>query len=87
MEKIFYNGTIITMDEKNKEVEAVYVKEGKIAQLGTFEEVSKLKNDQTEKFINAMPDDMNNLDLDVDKMLKQAEKLSQLEHFDVIKKI
>lgn len=48
MEKIFYNGTIITMDEKNKEVEAVYVKEGKIAQLGTFEEVNKLKNDQTE---------------------------------------
>lgn len=47
----------------------------------------ELKNDQTEKFINAMPDDINSLDLDVDKMLKQAEKLSQLENFDVIKKI
>ena len=47
----------------------------------------ELKNDQTEKFINAMPDDINSLDLDVDRMLKQAEKLSQLENFDVIKKI
>ena len=47
----------------------------------------ELKNDQTEKFINAMPDDINSLDLDVDRMIKQAEKLSQLENFDVIKKI
>lgn len=48
MEKIFFNGTIITMDEKNKEVEAVHVKEGKIAHVGKLEEVLQYKTEQTE---------------------------------------
>ena len=47
----------------------------------------ELKNEQTEKFIDAMPEDMNNLQLDVEKMTELASKLNNLENINVIKKI
>lgn len=47
-ETIFYGGTIITMDEKQPHVEAVYVKDGKIAAVGTYEEIGAYKHEGVE---------------------------------------
>lgn len=48
MEKIFFNGQIVTMDECNMNVEAVYVKDGKIFSVGSLEDIMKFKNENTE---------------------------------------
>lgn len=45
---IYYNGTIITMEEDNLNVEAVYVEDGKIVKIGTLEEIQSKKDEQTE---------------------------------------
>lgn len=47
MEKIFYNGKIITMDDHNKEVEAVFVKDGIISAVGNLDDINKLKTKDT----------------------------------------
>lgn len=39
MIKLFYGGTIITMDEENPRAEAVLVEDGKIAAVGTYDEL------------------------------------------------
>lgn len=44
---IFYNGTIVTMDEHQPETEAVLIEQGKITKTGTKEEVLKFKDDNT----------------------------------------
>lgn len=46
-EKIFYNGDIITMEDKQK-AEAVYVKGGKIEALGSKDTIFALKTEETE---------------------------------------
>lgn len=48
MDKIFYGGKIITMDDKNMEVEAVLVKDNLIDKVGSLEEIMKLKTDTTQ---------------------------------------
>ena len=49
MNKIYYNGDIITVDEKNPSVEAIAIKDGIIAKVGSNEEVLKLADANTEK--------------------------------------
>ncbi len=43
MDKIFYNGTIRTLDDNHTVVQAVGIKDGKIAFLGTNEEAEKIE--------------------------------------------
>ena len=38
-ETLYYNGTILTMDEKNPKTQAVLVKNGTIKAVGTYEEL------------------------------------------------
>lgn len=38
---LFFNGDIITMEEENKNPEAVYVNNGKIKRVGSLEELKK----------------------------------------------
>lgn len=38
---LFFNGDIITMEEDNKNPEAVYVNNGKIKRVGSLEELKK----------------------------------------------
>jgi len=47
VDKIFYNGKIYSIDDKNQTYEAVGIKEGKIVFLGSLEEA--LKKDAEEK--------------------------------------
>lgn len=42
MEKIFHNGTIYTMDDKQPQVDAVYVKDGRIAATGALEQLREV---------------------------------------------
>lgn len=44
---IYYNGTIITIDDKNPTVEAVYVEDGKIVKVGTLAEIETKKDQDT----------------------------------------
>ena len=44
--QLFYNGTILTMEEEGRQVEAVYVEDGKIKEVGSFD---KLKEFEKEK--------------------------------------
>lgn len=46
-EKVFYNGTIITMNDKQKNVEAVAVAEDRIIKCGTFKDVQKTAHEST----------------------------------------
>ena len=48
MDKIYYNGRIITMDEQNPAAEAVAVKDGRFAFVGGNVEALALKTDHTE---------------------------------------
>lgn len=45
---LIHNGTVITMEGDDAAVEAVFVKEGLIVGLGTFDEMSKLKETDTD---------------------------------------
>lgn len=47
LEQIYYNGPILTMEDALY-AEALYVKEGKIEKVGTYEEIIKLKHNVTE---------------------------------------
>jgi hypothetical protein len=40
----FYNGTILTMDSSRPQVEAIYIRRGKIEVLGSYEECVELIN-------------------------------------------
>ena len=42
MQKIFYGGDILTMVKEDDAPEAVWVKDGKIAYVGTWEEAERL---------------------------------------------
>lgn len=44
---IYYNGTIITIDDNNPTVEAVYVEDGKIVKVGTLSEIEAKKDENT----------------------------------------
>ena len=44
---IYFNGNIITVDDKNPTVEAILVQDGKIVKVGNYEEVISLKDDDT----------------------------------------
>jgi len=44
---IYYNGTILTMEETQKEVAALAVKDGKIFQVGSLESVTTHQGDST----------------------------------------
>lgn len=46
--KIFTNGTVLTIDKNMSEAQAVAVKDGKIAAVGTNEEILKLKTPDTQ---------------------------------------
>ena len=48
MRKIYFNGNIITVNDKEPMVEAVLVENGKISKTGSKEEILKLKNEDTE---------------------------------------
>ena len=48
MKKIYFNGNIITVNDKQPVVEAVLIEDGKIIKTGSKEEVLKLKNNDTE---------------------------------------
>lgn len=45
--KIFYNGTIVTMDDNSKTAEAVLVEDDKIIKVGTKDDIFALKDDKT----------------------------------------
>ncbi|MTI58041.1 amidohydrolase [Geosporobacter ferrireducens] len=47
MDVIYFNGNIITMDEKNPKAEAVAVKGGRIVNLGENQEIKSLQNQDT----------------------------------------
>ena len=47
-DKIFFNGNILTMDQKNTEVECLAIKDGKIAFAGSKEEGEEYQGDKTE---------------------------------------
>ena len=47
--KIYFNGNIITVNEKEQVAEAMLVEEGKIKAVGTNEEVLSLSDETTEK--------------------------------------
>lgn len=48
MRKIYFNGNIITVNDKDPIVDAVLVENGKIVKVGLKEEILKLKNEDTE---------------------------------------
>ena len=48
MRKIYFNGDIITVNDKEPTVDAVLVENGKIVKIGLKEEILKLKNKDTE---------------------------------------
>ena len=48
MRKIYFNGDIITVNDKEPTVDAVLVENGKIVKIGLKEEILKLKNEDTE---------------------------------------
>ena len=48
MRKIYFNGNIITVNEKEPIIDAVLVENGKIIKTGSKEEILKLKNEDTE---------------------------------------
>ena len=48
MRKIYFNGNIITVNDKEPTVDAVLVENGKIVKIGLKEEILKLKNEDTE---------------------------------------
>lgn len=48
MRKIYFNGNIITVNDKQPIVDAILVENGKIVKVGLKEEILKLKNDDTE---------------------------------------
>ena len=48
MRKIYFNGNIITVNEKEPTIDAVLVENGKIIKTGSKEEILKLKNEDTE---------------------------------------
>lgn len=45
---LIHNGTVITMEPDAPTVEAVFVKQGRIAAVGTFDELAKLREPDTE---------------------------------------
>lgn len=47
---LFFNGDIITMEEDNKNPEAVYVNNGKIKKIGSLEELKKNIDKETLKY-------------------------------------
>ena len=48
MEKLYFNGDILTMEGEGRYVEAVLVADGKIKAAGTYAEVTELKSDDCE---------------------------------------
>lgn len=48
MEKLYYNGTIITMEAEGETVEAILIKDGTIQALGLLEEMKSLASDSVE---------------------------------------
>lgn len=48
---IYYNGTILTIDDKQPQVESVLVQDGRISKVGSFKEIESLKDDET-KLVN-----------------------------------
>ena len=48
MRKIYFNGNIITVNEKEPRIDAVLIEDGKIIKTGSKEEILKLKNEDTE---------------------------------------
>ena len=48
MPKIFYNGNIVTFQNKDHTAEAIFVNDGSIVLVGSNEEVLELKDDSTE---------------------------------------
>lgn len=49
MQTLYYNGTIITVNDAQPQAEALLVENGRIAAVGTFDEVQQLADAQTEK--------------------------------------
>lgn len=47
MSQLYYNGTILTMDDDCQRVDAIFVNDGRIIKRGTLEEVSCLKDSDT----------------------------------------
>ena len=47
VDAIYHNGTILTMEDEQKEVAAIAVKDGKIFKLGSLESLSEYKGDST----------------------------------------
>lgn len=48
MRKLYFNGTIITVNENRPTVEAVLIENGKIIKVGSKDEVFELKDSETE---------------------------------------
>lgn len=48
MRKIYFNGNIITVNEKEPIIDAVLIEDGKIIKTGSKEDILKLKNEDTE---------------------------------------
>ena len=48
MRKLYFNGTIITVNENQPTVEAVLIENGKIIKVGSKDEVFELKDSETE---------------------------------------
>lgn len=48
MKKIYFNGTIITVNDEQPKVEAVLVEDGKIVNVGLKDEILSLKDEETE---------------------------------------
>ncbi len=49
MNKLFYNGDVVTVDEKNTQAEAVWVKDGIIIKVGNNDDLLKMVDESTEK--------------------------------------
>ena len=45
IKQIFYNGTIVTMEREGEEVEAVYVEDGIMKEVGEWKKIKERKQD------------------------------------------
>lgn len=50
MQTIYYNGTILKMDDKEEAAQAVLVEDGRIAGVGSLEEVKEMAKDEVEMY-------------------------------------
>ena len=54
---IYFNGNVITVNEKEEVATAVMVEDGKIVKVGSCEEILSLKDDKTEVIEKRVPGD------------------------------